>query len=211
MRKLSSTLLLIGICLSLSAQTESIWSVFRDKTNFVLEWGYAQSVFEHHHFNLSSAEGYRINENESSIYLQPNAFAMLGIQFNASKFFSFSLSSGIEGIYRNCSIVPLRLKLNYYYNGSDSDGFLSYCSGGIGLRSDESLMRNTVGTMINIGEGYRLRLANKTYLDLLVSARAVFANPLIPNPDGSGFAPEENIRYNAAEIFALCVSFALSF
>lgn len=194
-----------------SQEDKSMIKSLRDYIHFNFEWGYVQNVFEHHHYNLLSTIGYRIDENLSSIYTKPNAFALLGVDFMAGQKFSFALSTGFEGIFNGCSIVPIRLRINYFYKGYHKDGFYSFAGAGLGIRSGESLMRNTIGLMLNIGEGYRISLTPSSKIDFILSIRNSRVNPMLPDPDGPGFAPEENIRYNNAEFYALSFSIMLSY
>ena len=62
-----------------------------------------------------------------------------------------------------------------------------------------------------LGGGYRITLTEDCALDLLAGFKFLYAHPLIPNPEGSGYVPRRNIRSNHAAYCALDLTIAVSF
>lgn len=187
--------------------TNPIWNRLHPS----LEWGYAQNIYRHHHFTMQSEEGYRIYEDNSAIYLHPNAFISLGLSLEMSKHISLGFQTGYAGIYENDSVIPLCLGLRYHYKDMDSDGFYTFAEAGIGLVTKSAEWEKSKSSLCRLGQGYRITLFDGFWLDFLLSARASFAHPPIPNPEGSVYDSQSLILLNNAEFYSICFSIRLSF
>lgn len=199
-------LLLASLLISLSAFAQSEQ---RQRLHFCFDWGYAQNFYKHHHFNILSEEGYRINENTHSLYFQPNSFLQLGLDYEASNRVSVGLSTGISGLYDNYAVLPLLFCFNFFPRSYGSDGLFAFFDSGIGLRSGDQTLHHNTSVLMNLGAGYRTILARSCRVDFRLSLRSAFTSPLLPNPDGSGYVTEANIRANSAEFYSLCFSVAI--
>lgn len=175
-----------------------------------MEWGFTQTLYRHHHYNIDSSEGYRINENIGKFTPHANADALIGVSYCPKNRFYLGVYSGYMGIYENTRAFPVLLRLGMFYNDFEKDGFHTFLDGGIGICPPGHSYRSNAA-VFGMGEAYRMTLSSRWALDLLVSLRYATDSPPIDNPEGAGYVQKQNIRTNLAEYFALNFSVAVSF
>lgn len=186
-------------------------SEFTHRLQFGVEWGYSQTFYKLHHYNIVTNEGYRINEETEGIFLYPNGALLANIGYDISERFNISLYSGYAGFADDCRVFPISLRLNMFPGSSMyEDGFYTMVEGGVGLRVP-TLEKHDAAFFACIGEAYRIKLTPFFNLDFIVSLRTVLDRPNISNPDGAGYVSKHNIRSNNARYYALNFSVALNF
>jgi len=181
-----------------------------DKMRVSVEWGYIQTLYNHHHYNINSSEGYRINENVGRFDAVPNANALIGVTYCPQKRFYMGLYSGYTGIYRDTRVFPFLLRLGLFHKDFSKDGFHTFAEGGIGICPPGHSSRSNAA-LFGLGEAYRMTLGGSWSLDFALKLTCAADAPPIANPEGAGYVPKQNIRSNRAEYFALGFSVALSF
>lgn len=196
------------LCITTSAAGEP-----KEKSglHFGIEWGYGQGIFKYRHINIVSQEGYRINEVSRSLWTRPNGILLAKIGYDIHEKVNLSLCAGWAGISDGCQTYPLLLRASFAPKGLYSEGFYSFIDGGIGFRRDARDYSKDILPIFDAGEAYRIRLTPRLCLDFIISIRAAFDSPLIPNPEGSGTVQKENIRHNVAEFYSADFSVALTF
>lgn len=180
------------------------------KMRVSVEWGFTQTLYRHHHYNINSSEGYRINENTGRFDPHANADALIGINYCPKEKFYMGFYSGYMGIYENSRVFPFLLRLGIFYNDFSKDGFQTFMDGGIGLCPPGHSSRSNAA-VFGVGEAYRMILGGRWALDFSLSLRCAADSPPIDNPEGAGYVQKQNIRTNKAEYFALNFSVAVSF
>lgn len=207
MRK--SILYILALFLCFSARAEE--KVQASRLRFGVEWGYTQSFYKYHHFNIISTDGYRIDEESKGFFLHPNGILLASIGYDFNDRINMSLYSGYAGLMDNCRVFPLSLRLNIFpHRNMFKDGFFSFAEGGIGFRVP-TLEKHSPAAFVCVGEAYRIKLTPYANLDFLLSLRMCMDRPLIESPEGSGYVQKHNIRSNAARYYALSFSIALNF
>lgn len=195
--------------LLLNARIEG--SEFLRRLQLGIEWGYSQSVFKYHHYNIISNEGYRIDEKSEGFYFNANGMLLANIGYDLSDRFNIALYSGYAGFSDESRVLPLSLRLSVFPGSTIyEDGFYSFIEGGVGLKF-KNLQKQESSFFASVGEAYRIKLSPYFNLDFILSLRVVFDKPIIYSPDGSGQVDKHNIRANNAQYYALNFSIALNF
>lgn len=199
------------ILLSLGLSARGRGSQFARKMQFGVEWGYTQTYYKFHHYNIVSAEGYRINEDTDGFFFHPNGSLLANLGYDLTDRLNIAVYSGYLGLADNCRVFPISLRASIFpHNNMYDDGFFSYLEGGVGFRVP-TLEKHEAAYFISAGEAYRIKLTPYCNLDFLLSLRLCFDRPMIPNPDGNGYVSRHNIRRNSARYHALSFSIALNF
>ena len=180
-----------------------------DRFTFGVEWGYTQTFYLARSYNFFSEEGYRIFEDERGFFFSPNASFLAQFGFHLNERVTLSLATGYFGVGENNRLLPALVRLSYYPATHSEDGWFAFMQGGPAWHE-----RDVFGSQAWLGSGgggYRIHLAYRCNLDLLVGVKYLHDHPSIPNPEGPGNVPEHNIRRNDAGYCALDVSVAISF
>ncbi len=181
------------------------------RISFGLEWGYSQNLYKYRHINILSQEGSRINDSFLGFSTHPSGSVMGKIGYDLHEKVCAALYFGYAGISEGCRAYPVLLRVSFAPKGLYEEGFFSFVDGGLGFRIKPTEYDRRAVTVVDIGEGYRIRLSPGCSLDLLLSLRASYDSPAIDNPEGSGYVQKENIRSNVAECYSVNLSIALSF
>lgn len=201
------TMILIPFCLNARERN----SEFTRRLQCGVEWGYTQTYYKYHHYNIVSAEGYRINEESNGFFFHPNGSLLANVGYDLTDRLNLAVYSGYLGLADNCRVFPISLRASIFpHNNMYEDGFFSYIEGGIGFRVP-TLEKHDPAYFISAGEAYRIKLTPYCNLDFMLSMRLCFDRPMIANPDGGGYVSRHNIRSNSARYHALSLSIALNF
>ncbi|MBR5723739.1 MAG: hypothetical protein IKX62_00010 [Bacteroidales bacterium] len=180
-----------------------------DRYTFGVEWGYTQTFFLARSYNFFSEEGYRIFEDDKGFLFTPNATLLAHFGFHLNERVTLSLATGYFGVGENNRLLPALVRLNFYPATHSEDGWFAFAQGGPAWHEREVF--GAQAWLCSGGGGYRLHLAYRCNLDLLIGVKYLHDHPSIPNPEGPGNVPEYNIRRNDAGYCALDVSVAVSF
>lgn len=176
---------------------------FGRRLSYSLEWGYSQTFFNNYKYNIiSAAEGYRLGESGSGFQFYPHLRMQVACNFEINNNFTISLVGGNLGIAQNINLFPLMLRLSIFNKGLYSDGFFSLVESGYGFHSPNGFSQDEA-LLIDLGEGYRIKLSRRCCLDFLLQLSYAYCKPPIANPDGPGYVLPENILSNYSEYFAL--------
>lgn len=206
-RKLLTIILLLA---SLSASARVLpdgW--FFQRFRLGVEWGYSQCFLLFHSYNYISEEGSRFYDQTSELHLQPNGLILGYIGMDLGERLNLSLYGGYLGVGRDNRLFPIMLRGSWFPRGTHDDGGLFFAQAGPALHGFPEGRK--VAWLGSLGGGYRFRLSDDCFLDLLGGIKILYDHPLIPNPEGPGHVPARNIRKNDAGYCALDLTISVSF
>ena len=192
---------------------------------FGVEWGENTLLWYAYHFNYTTDIGSRVDQQDSRFKAAFNGSVMgfdqqdsrfkaafngsvMGfVGVNASDWLSVAFYGGFAGYDRGLRMIPALVRTTWYPRGACSDGIMAFMDLGTDVKT--IIQENTV--IADLGTGYRFSLSRHINLDFLLSLRTVQKRPPIPNPDGEGTIPAENVRNNSAGYYAIGLSIALEF
>lgn len=174
---------------------------------FGVEWGENTLLWYAYHFNYTTDIGSRVDQQDSRFKAAFNGSVMGFAGVNASDWLSVAFYGGFAGYDKGLRIIPALVRTTWYPRGACSDGIMAFMDLGTDVKT--IIQENTV--IADLGTGYRFSLSRHINLDFLLSLRTVQKRPHIPNPDGEGTIPAENVRNNSAGYYAIGFSIALEF
>lgn len=174
---------------------------------FGVEWGENTLLWYAYHFNYTTDIGSRVDQQDSRFKAAFNGSVMGFAGVNASDWLSVAFYGGFAGYDRGLRMIPALVRTTWYPRGACSDGIMAFMDLGTDVKT--IIQENTV--IADLGTGYRFSLSRHINLDFLLSLRTVQKRPPIPNPDGEGTIPAENVRNNSAGYYAIGFSIALEF
>lgn len=174
---------------------------------FGVEWGENTLLWYAYHFNYTTDIGSRVDQQDSRFKAAFNGSVMGFAGVNASDWLSVAFYGGFAGYDKGLRIIPALVRTTWYPRGACSDGIMAFMDLGTDVKT--IIQENTV--IADLGTGYRFSLSRHINLDFLLSLRTVQKRPPIPNPDGEGTIPAENVRNNSAGYYAIGFSIALEF
>ena len=174
---------------------------------FGVEWGENTLLWYAYHFNYTTDIGSRVDQQDSRFKAAFNGSVMGFAGVNASDWLSVAFYGGFAGYDKGLRIIPALVRTTWYPRGACSDGIMAFMDLGTDVKT--IIQENTV--IADLGTGYRFSLSRHINLDFLLSLRTVQKRPHIPNPDGEGTIPAENVRNNSAGYYAIGLSIALEF
>ena len=174
---------------------------------FGVEWGENTLLWYAYHFNYTTDIGSRVDQQDSRFKAAFNGSVMGFAGVNASDWLSVAFYGGFAGYDKGLRIIPALVRTTWYPRGACSDGIMAFMDLGTDVKT--IIQENTV--IADLGTGYRFSLSRHINLDFLLSLRMVQKRPPIPNPDGEGTIPAENVRNNSAGYYAIGFSIALEF
>ena len=174
---------------------------------FGVEWGENTLLWYAYHFNYTTDIGSRVDQQDSRFKAAFNGSVMGFVGVNASDWLSVAFYGGFAGYDRGLRMIPALVRTTWYPRGACSDGIMAFMDLGTDVKT--IIQENTV--IADLGTGYRFSLSRHINLDFLLSLRTVQKRPPIPNPDGEGTIPAENVRNNSAGYYAIGFSIALEF
>lgn len=174
---------------------------------FGVEWGENTLLWYAYHFNYTTDIGSRVDQQDSRFKAAFNGSVMGFAGVNASDWLSVAFYGGFAGYDKGLRMIPALVRTTWYPRGACSDGIMAFMDLGTDVKT--IIQENTV--IADLGTGYRFSLSRHINLDFLLSLRTVQKRPPIPNPDGEGTIPAENVRNNSAGYYAIGFSIALEF
>ena len=174
---------------------------------FGVEWGENTLLWYAYHFNYTTDIGSRVDQQDSRFKAAFNGSVMGFAGVNASDWLSVAFYGGFAGYDRGLRMIPALVRTTWYPRGACSDGIMAFMDLGTDVKT--IIQESTV--IADLGTGYRFSLSRHINLDFLLSLRTVQKRPPIPNPDGEGTIPAENVRNNSAGYYAIGFSIALEF
>ena len=174
---------------------------------FGVEWGENTLLWHAYHFNYTTDIGSRVDQQDSRFKAAFNGSVMGFAGVNASDWLSVAFYGGFAGYDRGLRMIPALVRTTWYPRGACSDGIMAFMDLGTDVKT--IIQENTV--IADLGTGYRFSLSRHINLDFLLSLRTVQKRPPIPNPDGEGTIPAENVRNNSAGYYAIGLSIAIEF
>ena len=204
MRRKHLLIILLIISASISSEARLPDGRFFRRVNMGLEWSYTQSLLRTWNYNLLSEEGYRIFDKDAAFMFHPNANVSAQIGFLLNDHFVIALHGGYAGIGKDNRLIPVQLRLTWFPEPVDEDGGFFYLQGGPAFHLRPQEMRQA--WLFVSGMGYRLRLNAECNLDFSLGLKYLYDHPLLPDPEGPGYVPAQNIRKNNAGSFALDLS-----
>jgi hypothetical protein len=174
---------------------------------FGVEWGENTLLWYAYHFNYTTDIGSRVDQQDSRFKAAFNGSVMGFAGVNASDWLSVAFYGGFAGYDKGLRMIPALVRTTWYPRGACSDGIMAFMDLGTDVKT--IIQENTV--IADLGTGYRFSLSRHINLDFLLSLRTVQKRPPIPNPDGEGTIPAENVRNNSAGYYAIGLSIALEF
>lgn len=175
------------------------------RITFGAEWGYVATFWEFSHNNFFSAEGYRINEKESSFGYHSNGDLYLHAGCNVDEYWNLSLYAGYAGVNGN-KVVPVSIRATRYYGDDPSaDRWFSFADLGSGICVKKPVQEILTG---KLGGGYRISLSRDTKLDFMIGLRLTYTHPEVIH-DGKQI-PHKMTNRNNALCGGLSISLALT-
>ena len=199
--------LIVATSLSSEARLPDGW--FFRRFNLGVEWGYTQGLFQTWDYNIVSEEGYRIYDKDGEFLFHSNASLAGQIGFLLNDYFVVALYGGYAGMGNGKRLIPVQLRLSWFFDPLDEDGGFLFIQGGPAFHVRMQEMRPA--WLFASGFGYRLRLNYDCNLDFSLGVKYLNDHPLLPNPEGPGYVPMHHIRKNNAGYYALDLSVGFNF
>ena len=111
------------------------------------------------------------------------------------------------GIDKDREVIPVGVRLNYSFKGTDADGPLAFIGGGLGFPDH---FTTAAVHYINLGGGYRLRLSSTWDIDFIATFRLCDDHPPIRDPESGEYVNGSNIRKNVAAYCSLELGIAIT-
>ncbi len=203
MKRVLSILLLI-LCCSLVAAQEARRPAFR----WGLEWGYGVTAFKYWSVNyLDSSVGYRVWDENHAFQAKSTAFACICVGADVSRKANLSMQLGMMGIDKDREVIPVGIRFNYSFRGTDADGPMAFFGGGLGFPDH---FTTAAVHYANIGGGYRIRLSSLWDIDFLATFRLCDDHPPVRDPESGEYVNESNIRKNVTAYCSLALGVAIT-
>jgi len=174
-----------------------------------LEWGYTNTLYRLYHFNyIESVDGYRVDENGADFIYYSNGHITASLSLEFLNNWSVGIHSGYMGIYQRRTIVPLDMRLSYYFKNYSQDSWLVFVEAGSGFHISESIENTIVG---RLGCGYRVALSSRLGLDFMTSVQISGDHPAIYDFNNSLYVDGDHLRCSDYLYSALNFTIGLTF
>lgn len=166
--KVSILVLMIGICLSASAEVRG-----GRRLTFGIEGDYVASCLSAGNFSFIPIEGFRVVEQPVNWKYEGNYAYYLHVGYDFSSNVNLSLYAGYaSGIY---DMVPMSLRLTLYTKPDKmNDRWFCFADVGSGLSLQAKVRPLLCG---KIGCGYSFALSGITSLELMFSLNGIYISP----------------------------------
>ena len=198
-------LLIIGLLLCCSPA----FAGGRGGVRIGMDWGYGLGMYSYWNLiYLDSEMGYVVQDQDSEMPANPYAFCTVSLGFEPTSWMGLSVFSGIMGVSKDRSLIPIGLQASILPRGNDAAGPVFCLGGGMALDTDFNLARAAFGI---IGGGWRFRLNDAWNMDLLLRSRVLRDSPPIWDVDNRNYVEEILIRKNLTVRGSLEIGVSISF
>lgn len=178
--------------------------------NYGIEWGYIGTMYMEYHYNYLDEEGSRIDISDGRFTYKSNGhfYGYVGLDF--LDHYSFSIYTGLDGVFQNRTQIPLMLRSSYFFRSYDEDGSKVFFS--VGTANTLNSFKNP-NFVADIGYGYRIMLSNLLGIDFSASLRMAEDHPgRILMPSGSTISNNAiQLRRSDTKYYGIRLSIALNF
>lgn len=174
------------------------------------EWGAMLSYWQHYHYNYLTDAQARVDTQDSRYTSHPNGLVSVYAGVQTGRKWETDVCIGYMGIAPGRRVVPVTVRLNYFFSSVHKDGgFKMFCEGGP-LITNHFQERLSWG--LRAGAGRRMMLSDRLGLDLSLSVLQSFDHPESPiyDPSHRLYVPGERIRRANTAYRALCLSLSLN-
>ena len=181
----------------------------RGAVRFGMDWGYGLELYKYWNLiYLDSEVGYVVQDQDSEISARPHAYYTLSVGFEPGPHTALSLFSGIMGVSKGRSLIPLGIQANYLPRGNSAAGPIISAAAGTALDTDFIFSKAVFGLL---GAGWRFRLNDDWSMDLLLKARMFRDFPPIWDTENRNYVEQSLIRKNYTLSGSLELGIAISF
>lgn len=174
-----------------------------------MDWGYGMDVYRYWNLiYLDSEMGYVVQDNDYDTPARPYAYFTLSAGFEPVDWMGISVFSGVMGVSKGRSLIPLGLQASFLPRGNAMAGPIFTIGAGTALNTDFSYSKASFGLL---GAGWRFRLNDAWNMDLLLRSRVCRDFPPIWDEENRNYVEESLIRKNFTISGSLEFGIAISF
>lgn len=174
-----------------------------------MDWGYGMDAYRYWNLiYLDSEVGYVVQDQDSEFPARPYAFYTLSVGFEPSSWMGISFFSGIMGVSRGRSLLPIGLKADILPRGNSASGPVVSAAAGTAFNTDFIYSKAVFGIL---GAGWRFRLNDDWNMDLLMRTRICRDFPPIWDEGNRNYVEESLIRKNYNLSVSLEIGVCISF
>ena len=202
MKRLILPVLCLLLCCPVSARD-------RGAVRFGMDWGYGLDIYRYWNLiYLDSEVGYVVQDQDYELPARPYAFYTLSLGFEPASWMGLSVFSGIMGVSRGRSLIPIGLQANILPLGNSVSGPIVSAALGTALNTNFTYSKAYFGLL---GAGWRFRLNDDWNMDLLLRTRICRDFPPIWDEGNRNYVEESLIRKNFTISGSLEFGIAISF
>ena len=198
-------LLLIIILLS-STYTYAKDNVLRPV--YGLEWGVSCSFYNRDYILYTTEDKFLVELEDiaSNNHVNGSLTAYGGFRY---KQIETSVKIGYEGVSKNFRVIPIGLRLSYFFGKSADNGLFANLESSLGIPMEKKY-RESINT--NLGLGYRFHISKKFSIDYKLSFGYLAAQPLtFYNYHELNQIKPGNIKVSELDVLSVKLSTALNF
>lgn len=205
--------LIISALITAAALSASAGEPSRDfpRFTFGVEGSYIVTAASFSHSNYIADDGYRVDNRSLTFRPAGNGELLLNAGWNIDSRMNLAFCTGISGISRGESVVPMSLRFTFFFGKDPMKArWFSLVDGGAGIALGR---KAELSPLARIGAGYRVSLARSAKLDFLMSLRGIYSHPQVNEiVDGAeAVVPPARLRRSQAFYGALTFGIGLNF
>lgn len=201
-RLLIFLIILAGLGQGLQAQVRFNWG---------LEWGYTGLIVDWHRFNYFSTDGVRVDDTMTHAEYKSTGQLLVNAGVGLGRHWALGLYSGFTAVYEARKVVPYSLRITYFTNAYDLQGWKFFLDGGSAW-SHGGTFRNRPVLIAKAGAGYRIPIYRDFCLDFFTALQFTSDHPLhILDKYTVQPVPPEVLRYSSRQGLGVTLGLALAF
>lgn len=206
-------IILISVLITAAALSASAGEHARQfpRFTFGIEGSYIVTAAAYSHSNFIADDGYRVDNRSLTFRPAGNGELLLNAGCNFGSRMNLAFCSGISGISRGETVVPMSLRFTFFFGKDPMKArWFSFLDGGAGIAVGREA---PLAPIARIGTGYRISLTRSAKLDFLMSLRGIYSHPQVKEiVDGAAaVVPEGRLRRSQAFYGALTFGIGLNF
>lgn len=172
-----------------------------------LEWGGTFNIYQISYSLFLTEEQYLAEKNSKGTIHHMNGFVnyKAGIGLRRMEALAYV---GYQGLYKNIRMLPVGVRATVF-NRPDREGLFGFADGCVAIMLER---KDKLSTAMAIGGGYRIRIADRIWMDhTLALSNAIVSPTEVYDPYSNCIVKPENLRESRANSLGLRFSAALVF
>ena len=199
--RLLNILIIVCISIGLQAQTRFTWG---------LEWGYSGVFLDSHNFNYFTTDGVRVQDSDTFFEIKSCGLALINAGIEFADHWSAGLHTGYTAVYEARKVIPYSLRMSYFFNGCDSDGWKVFLDAGSAYPLKGSFNRKPL-FLAKVGGGYRIPIYKNFCLDGFFALQFAADHPFeIRDKYTHQLVPPHELRRSDRSTVSFAVGLSLS-